>query len=67
MGSGGHDSHLLTDNKSSACEGDENLAHDNEADIDVWLAEVDHEANAENCDGDTEVEGEPLEAAGVTD
>jgi hypothetical protein len=57
VGGGGHDGDLLGDDQGAAGEGDEDLAHDDVADVDVWLAELDHEAGAEDCDGDAEVEG----------
>jgi len=57
VGGGGHDGDLLGDDQGAAGEGDEDLAHDDVADVDVWLAELDHEAGAEDCDGHAEVEG----------
>ncbi len=50
--------------KGAAAERDEDLAHDDVADVDVRLAEQDHEPDAEDGDRDAKVEGDPLEAAG---
>ena len=57
VGCGGHYGDLLGDDEGAAGEGDEDLAHYYVADVDVRLAELDHEAGAEDCDGDAEVEG----------
>ena len=65
MGGDSHGGNLTADYEGSTTEGDENLGHDNVADIVVWLAEVDHETTPEGDDWQTEVKRKPLEAAGV--
>ena len=59
---GGHDGHLLGDDEGAAAKGDEDLTHDDVADIDVRLAELDHETRAEHGDRHAKVEGDPLVA-----
>lgn len=67
MGGDSHGGNLTADYEGSTTEGDENLGHDNVADIVVWLAEVDHETTSEGDDWQTEVKRKPLEAARVLD
>lgn len=67
MGGDSHGGDLTTDDEGSTTEGDEDLGHDNVADIVVWLAEVDHETTSKGDDRQTEVKRKPLEAAGVLD
>lgn len=66
MGRGGHDGHLLADDEGAAAEGDEDLTHDHIANAERRLAEVDHEADAEEFEAE-HGQGEPLEAAGDAD
>lgn len=66
MCGGGHSSHLLTDNESAARDSDENLAHHDIPNMGIWGSEVDHQTNTQDCDRDTEVEGEPLKATSVS-
>lgn len=61
MGGSGHGSHLLTDDKGSPGESDEDLAHDDVSNVDVWLTKLDHETNTEDGERNTEVKSEPLE------
>ena len=62
-----HDRHLLANDESTTGGGNEDLAHDNVANVLVRLAEVDHEADTENGDRDAKVHGEPLEATSLAD
>lgn len=64
MRGGGHGNHLFANDAGTAGEGNKDLAHDDEADVDSGLAEVGHEADTEDGDGDSEPHGEPLDAAG---
>lgn len=67
VGGSGHGSHLLADNQATSRKGDKDLAHDNVADVNIGLAELDHQTSAEDGQGHAEVEGNPLEAARVAD
>ena len=58
---------LLANDQGTTGEGNEDLAHDNIANVDIRLAEVDHQPSAKHGDGNTEVDGDPLEPASVTD
>lgn len=60
----GHEGCLFRDDEDAAAEGDENLAHDDVADVDVWLAELDHEADAEHGERGAPEEAVQLDAAG---
>ena len=62
-----HGGDLTTDDEGSTTEGDEDLGHDNVADIVVWLAEVDHEATSKGDNWQTKVKRKPLETTGVLD
>ena len=62
----GHGGHLLRDDERAARERDEDLAHDDVSDVDVWLAELDHEADTQDGQRHAEVQRDPLEAAGPT-
>lgn len=66
MGRGGHDGHLLADDEGAAAEGDEDLRHHDEADAVLRLAELDHEADAEDLKAEHR-HGEIFEAAGPAD
>ena len=44
MWCGGHDGNLVTNDDDARGEGEEDLAHDDVADVAVWLVEVDHQA-----------------------
>lgn len=67
LGRHGHDGHLLADNEDTTTKGDEDLAHDNVADSNTGLTEVNHETNTENGKRDTEVERLPLETTVESD
>ena len=54
----------MAGDEGAAGEGDEDLAHDDVADVAVRSAEVDHETRAEDVDG-YEQDGDPLVAVGV--
>lgn len=64
---GGHGGGLLTDDDGAAGKGNEDLAHDDVADVDVGLSELEHQANTENRKGDAEEETDLLELSGATD
>lgn len=66
MGRSSHNSHLLADDKGTAAEGNEDLAHDDIADSLVRLAEVNHEADTEDFETQ-HGHGEPFEAAELAD
>lgn len=61
----GHDGHLLADDEGATTESDEDEAHDDVANVDVGLTELDHETDTEDGDGDTKEDGGPLEASVV--
>ena len=64
---GGQDDDFLADDRGATAKGDEDLAHDDVANVDVRMAESDHESDAENGHGHAKVEGQPLDAAGSSD
>lgn len=65
MGNSSQDSELHNQDKDRTTNGDENLAHDDISNILVRGTEMDHEAESEDVDGDSEVEG-PLVEAGLS-
>ena len=65
MGRGGHDGNLVADDDRPRGEGDEYLAHDDVANVAVGLAEVDHQAQPEDAEGDAKVEADGLVASRV--
>lgn len=67
MSGSGHGSHLLADDKGSSRESDEDLAHDDVSNVDIWLTELNHETNTENGERNTKVKGEALESTGPSD
>lgn len=66
VGSSCHDGHFLADDERATAEGDEYLTHDDVADSLVWLAEVDHETDAEDFKAE-HGHGEPFESAELAD
>lgn len=64
-----HCRHLVSDHKSASAEGDEDLAHDQVADVvsSRLAAEVDRQASAQECKHQTEAEALVFDAAGVAD
>ena len=62
VGGCGHDGHFGGDDTGASGEGDENLAHDEVAETGSRLAEMGEEADAEELEGEGDVEGEPFEA-----
>ena len=66
MVGGGKDGDLFADDNDGAAYRDEDLAHDNVANILVWLAEMDHETLGEDVEWDGEVQ-EPFEVACLAD
>ena len=64
---GGHDRHVLADDKGAAGDGDEDLAHDGVADGPIVAAEVDHQARAEHHQRQAEEQARILEVLGVAD
>lgn len=66
MVDGGQDGDLLADDEDATTDRDEDLAHDEVANILGSHAEVDHEALGEDIQGNSAIE-EPLEAAGLAD
>lgn len=67
MRSGGHDGDFVADDDGAGGEGDEELAHDDVANLDAGLAEVDQQARAQDAKGDAEVEADGLVAARAVD
>lgn len=65
VGSGRHDGDLVADDDRAGGERDEDLAHDYVADVLVRRAEIDHEAQPQDAQGDTKVEADGLEASGI--
>lgn len=65
----GHDGHVRADDQRAAAEGDEDLAHDHVADVAVvaCTTEMDHEARAEDKEGQAEEETGVFEVFGETD
>lgn len=63
----GHDGHLLANDESTAAERDENLAHDDEADVDARLAEVDHEGDTQDGHRHAEEAGQGPKTTPVVD
>lgn len=61
-----HDGHLFTDNESSASKSDEDLAHDDVANIGIRLAGMNHQADGQDGDRDTKVKTDPLETSIVS-
>ena len=66
MAGGGHDSNFLADYERAAGDGNEDLAHYDVSERGVGLAEVDHEADAENLKRD-KAQRNVFEFAGGTD
>lgn len=64
---GRHHGHLSGKHDGPTSKGNEDLRHDDVPEVLLRLAELDHEADAEHHEGDGEVAGDPLEAAGVPD
>lgn len=64
---GSHDGHVLADDEGAASKGDEDLAHYNVADTFIFAAEVDHQAGAQEEEGQTEEKTGVLEVLGVAD
>ena len=59
---GGEDGELADENEDGAADGDEDLAHDDVADVAVGLAEVDHQAESKSIQRDGDVKQPPVEA-----
>lgn len=62
----GQNGNLLAHDHGTSAEGEEDLAHDDEADVHVRLSEIDQQARTEDVDGDKHPE-EPLEVARLPD
>lgn len=62
-----HEGRLLRNHEDAAAKGNEDEAHDDVADVDVWLAEVDHQADAEDGERDSQDEGVHLEFSVVAE
>ena len=67
MGGGSHDGNLLTDDKGSTGESDEDLAHNNISNLRICVTEGNHAAAPEDGQRNTEVKGKTLEAASPAD
>ena len=61
--SGGHDGDLVANDDGAGRDGNKDLAHDDVADGAVRSAEVDHEAQPQDAQGNTEVEADGSVAA----
>lgn len=57
---------MFADDDYGAADGDEDLTHDDVADVLVWLAEMDHETLCEDVEWYGKVE-EPFKVAGLAD
>ena len=58
-----HDGHLLANDKSAASHGDEDLAHDDVANVDARLAELNHEGNSQYHQRHAKVKCQPFKPA----
>ncbi|KAF5122485.1 hypothetical protein E5D57_012965 [Metarhizium anisopliae] len=64
---GGHDGHAVANDNGAAAKRDEDLAHDDVANVRVLAAEMNHQTGAENHERQAEAEDGPLEVLGVLD
>lgn len=67
MRDGGHDSDLLSNHESATTKGDEELAHNNVANVDAGLSEDNHQCNSEQSQRHSKEEALPLEVACISD
>lgn len=58
---------MLTDNKSSTSKGNEDLAHDDVADVALLTAEVDHKTSTKHEKWEAEEKAGPFEMLGGSD